>query len=792
MSPHRKGLRLAASIFAMAQGGAVMAQGSATPASADQASVAGDIIVTGTRDANQTAAKSLSPITVVSATQLRQTGQGDLRDALVQLTPSLSRQVMGLDQGSLTDALSLRGLTADQTLVLVNGRRRHTTAALNFDPGPQQGTTPVDIDMIPASAVERIEVLQDGAAAQYGSDAIAGVINIILKGQNHGLSAQALNGGYYKGDGFTTNESVSQGFDLHGRGFVQVSAEVLHRNRTDRSGADTRTGLFNNPAIGSPETTRESISVNAAYQLSPGVEIYSFDSFAHRDARRWAYVRLPSSLPAVHPNGYQPVETIGENDFSASVGLRGDNLLGWHWDLSSTFGGDSDNLGLYDTANTGLYAATGSTPTSVKVGHYGNTQWTNNLDLRRAFALPWLAAPLNVALGGEYRHDTYSIDPGDEASYAYGGTQGYQGIAPINTTRAHRDVAAAYIDLSTRLLPGWQVDLAGRYEHYSDVGDTETGKVSTRYDVTRWLALRGTVSNGFRAPTLAQEHFVSIIASPTYANAQLAVDSPGARALGASPLRPEKSTNYSAGLVLNPLPRLTVTVDAYQISIRDRIVDGGVYNGQSALDALALQGVSLPAGVAPGNVAAQYFANGVNTRTKGLDITLRYQTPLGNLGLVTWDVAANVNHTKVTHVGTDQNGNPLLNAQGIAYLSSVYPASKIIFGGHWTKDRWDITAHEIRYGRTNSQLEYYSGPNAFSNTTFLPFANQPRWVTNLEIGYRVNERLHVALGANNLFDAYPSRIPAETSYIGAARYDTASQQLGQDGGFYYLRLNLNI
>lgn len=412
--------------------------------------------------------------------------------------------------------------------------------------------------------------------------------------------------------------------------------------------------------------------------------------------------------------------------------------------------------------------------------------------MRRSFALPWLASPLNVALGGEYRRDTYAIDPGDEASYAYGGTQGYQGIAPVNTTRAHRDVAAGYIDLSAKLLPGWQMDLAGRYEHYSDVGDTLTGKVSTRYDVTRWLTLRGTVSNGFRAPTLAQEHFVSIVSSPTYANAQLAVDSPGARALGASALRPEKSTNYSAGLVLSPLARLTITLDAYQISIRDRIVDGGVYNGQAALDALALQGVSLPAGIAPGSVAAQYFANGVNTRTRGLDITARYQTPLGRLGTVTWDVAANVNHTRVTHVGADQNGNPLLNAQGIAYLSSAYPASKIIFGGRWSQGRWDVIAHEIRYGATTSQLEYYTGPNAFSNTTFLPFVNHPRWVTNLEIGYRVTGTLHVALGANNLFNAYPSRIPAETSYLGAALYDTASQQLGQDGGFYYLRLNLGI
>jgi iron complex outermembrane receptor protein len=206
-------------------------------------------------------------------------------------------------------------------------------------------------------------------------------------------------------------------------------------------------------------------------------------TYAHRDAKRWAYRRLPSSLPQVYPGGYQPIETTGEDDFGVTIGLRGDHLAGWHWDLSTTYGGDHEGLGLYDTANLGLYAATGATPQKVRLGSYGNSQSTTNLDLRRAVSLG-LASPLNIALGGEYRHETYAIDAGEVASYAYGGTQGYQGFSPDNRTRARRDVAAAYLDLSAELLPHWQVDLAGRYEHYSDVGDTETGKISTRYDAT--------------------------------------------------------------------------------------------------------------------------------------------------------------------------------------------------------------------------------------------------------------------------------------------------------------------
>ena len=769
----------------------------AVAAAADPAAGSEQIVVTGTRDPHATARNAISPVSVITATQLQQTGQTDLRDALVQLNPTVTRQVMGLDQASLTDSLSLRGLTADQTLVLVNGHRRHTTAALSFNPGPQQGTTPVDLDMIAGSAISRIEVLADGAAAQYGSDAIAGVINIILKSHDPGLSAQAINGGTYKGDGFTTGEQVSYGAALGRRGFVQLSAEFKHSDRTDRSGPDTRTGRADNPAIGSPQVTRTAIALDASYRLTDAVELYSFDTYAHRNGERWAYRRLAGSLPAVYPNGYQPVETLADDDYAATVGLRGDHLadarlLDWAWDLSTTYGGDHDGLGLYDTANLGLFAATGATPQRFHLGSYDNTQWTTDLDLRRAVRLPWLAGPLNIALGAEYRYDSYGIDEGEPASYLYDGAQGYQGFSPANVTRASRDVTAGYVDLAARLLPRWQIDLAGRFEHYTDAGNTETGKVATRYDVTDWLAVRGTISNGFRAPTLAQEHFVSIVTSPTYANAQLAVDSPGARSLGAQALKPERSTNFTAGFVVTPLPRLHVSVDAYRISIRDRIVDGGGYNGQAALDAIALQGASLQPGLDPSAVSAQYFSNGASTRTSGLDVSATWITSLGRHGRVTWDAAVNFNHTEVRKVSDDARGNPLLNAQGIAYLSSYFPANKLIAGGRWQNGDWDFAAHEIRWGHTTSQLTYYSGPDAFSNTTFLGFTNAPRYVTNLELGYQVTPRVHAALGANNLFNAYPSSIPAQASYIGAARYDTASQQLGQDGGFYYLRLNVRL
>lgn len=789
----RRGLALGVAVGAMhcSSAGAWARGYDATPTQQADSN-AEQVIVTGTRDPSQTARHSVSPVVVVSGEQLRATGMTDIRDALTQLVPSVSRQVMGLDQGSLTDSLSLRGLNADQTLVLVNGKRRHTTAALSFDGGPQQGTTPVDMDMIPMSAIDHIEILEDGASAQYGSDAIAGVINIILKSNKSGITAQAVNGGYYAGDGFTTGEIFNAGMDLGGRGFLNVSAEVKHQDRTVRVGADSRTGQKDNAAIGSPQVTREGIAVNFGYHITPDIEIYSFDTYTHRDAERWAYLRTASSLPEVYPTGYTPTQTMPDDDFGVTVGVRGKKLAGWSWDLSTTYGEDHDSLGLYNSANIDLYHATGYTPQRFHIGSFSNSQWTTNFDLRRSFNVPLLAKPLNLALGAEYRYDSYAIGQGDAASYAYTGSQGYQGLSPANVVNASRDVTAGYIDVSTQLLPKWQVDFAGRFEHYTDVGDTETGKVSSRYDFNRFFAIRGTVSNGFRAPTLAEEHYANIVTSPSYANAQLPVSSPGARYLGASALKPERSTNFSAGFLLNPLRSLHITLDAYQISVRDRIVDGAAYNGQDAMTALALDGASVQEGIDPTAVSAQYFTNGASTRTRGMDITATYDTNFGRYGKVRWDAAVNFTHTSLTNVGRDANGNSLVNAQQAAYLTTAYPANKLIFGGAWRLGRWDASVHEIRYGHTTSQLTYYTGPNAFSVTNFMEFVNSPRWVTNLEVGYQLTPIFHIALGANNVGNAYPRRLPSEVSYLNVARYDTYSQQLGQDGGFYYLRLNLKL
>ncbi|MFM0502881.1 TonB-dependent receptor plug domain-containing protein [Paraburkholderia caffeinilytica] len=749
------------------------------------------VVVTGTRTDTK-ASKSLTPVDVISSAQLQATGQSNLRDALVQLSPSIAHETYAGDAAVLTDALTLHGLSPDHVLVLVNGKRRHTTANIALDGGLNQGSTGVDIDMIPVGLIDHIEVLRDGAAAQYGSDAIAGVINIILKKSSHGGELQTTNGQTYAGDGFKNGESASIGLDLGGKGFLDLSAEYDRQNHTVRTGPDDYFGTFQpghgyyNPIEGDPASTRESVGYNAGYYLGDDVELYGFGTYAHRNAQAYQNYRPPSVLPAVYPDGFVPRETVNENDYSVTTGIKGQNLFGWSWDLSTTYGGDHDVIGMENSANTGLFAAQGYTPSTFHLATVSNTQLTNNLDFSRAFQLPLLAVPVNVSWGVEQRRETYSVGAGDFASYVDGGSQALPGLAPVSASDNSRNVIGTYIDLLTHVTPKWTVDLAGRFEHYSDVGSTTNGKLSTRYDFTPVFAVRGSVSTGFRAPSLAEEYYSNINESPASVFGLLAANSAAARLIGAQPLQSEKSTNYNIGFVLTPARDLHLTLDAYQIDIRNRIVEGGTASGAAAIAAMQAAGLSVPSSVPASAVSASYFTNGASTRTRGIDLTGTYHTGFGAYGQVDWDLGVNINTTSVTHVAAGANGAPELNAQQIAWLSTSTPKNKIIIGGTWHLDKWGVSLHETRYGSTTSQETYIVGPNAFSTTQFLQFQNAARYITDVEVRYNVTKKFQIAVGANNLFDVYPSKLPYVAQLEGS-QYDAFASTTGVNGGFYYAR-----
>lgn len=752
-------------------------------AEADSGDSLESVIVTGTRETNVKARDSSAPIDVLPATALQATGATELRDALERVLPSLNHAAFAGDYGALTDTVQLRGLSPDHVLILINGKRRHTTANIYADSGPLSGSAPVDLDLIPLSAIDHIEVLRDGAAAQYGSDAIAGVINIILKSANHGGAATANVGNYYDGGGFTAAGGGDLGTSLGDDGFLHLSGDYRHHNHSVRSGVDSRTGVRDNLIFGDPEVEREAIAFNASKPLSGGAaEVYSFATYAHRDGQSYENYRLPNRIPSVYPNGFSPQATIDENDFAGTVGVKGDQLFGWRWDLSSTYGGDQDGEGLINSGNPALGAAT---PTRFHIAYFKITQWTNTLDINRPLDVG-LDSPVNLAFGGEWRRETYKIRPGDPASYEQGGAQSEQGLSPVNAGSYGRSNWAAYVDLAANPLPHWQVDIAGRHEHFTDFGNTTSGKLSTRYDFSSRFGLRATVSNGFRAPSLAQEFFAALGVSPTGASGQIAAGSPAAKALGAGTLEPEKSVSFSLGAVAEPLDGLHATLDGYFIRITNRIVDGGSYAGQQAINALEANGVTFPPGIDPANVTAVFFSNGADTKTYGVDLTADYRTDFGAAGSVDWDAAFNYNRTILTRLGLDGNGNPLLDAQQIADLTSASPQSKIIVGGVWKYAGFSASLHEIRYGKSAPLDQYYTGPNAFSITTFYESVNQPKYVTNLELGYEWRG-LQWAVGANNLFNVYPKELPPAQRYIGTALYD-AYTGLGINGGYYYTRL----
>ncbi len=775
------------------------------------------VIVTGTRNLGKKARDSTSPIDVISNVTLTRSGQFNLSDQLSRTDPSISEQAYGADTQALVAAIRLRGLDPNEVLVLIDGKRRHQTANITADAGPEQGATPVDLNMIPAAAIDHIEVLRDGAAAQYGSDAIAGVVNIIMKKTDHGGSASALTGAdAYNGDGWQYQLDSDGGFSFGNDGYVHLGGQIFHTDHftvqtvDDRSAAFGTPGGFTEPGnsnkiLGLPEETRETLSIEFGKTLVQdafgGIEGYGLITYGHRHSEAYENYRTPTKLPEVYPDGFSPLETDEENDYSAIIGIKAPDVFGFHADLSTTYGADITNIGNKHTANPNLYLQgdpqygypIGFTPTTVLAQSQQNAQWTNNLDFTRPFHA--LGMPMNFAFGAEERSEVYRLGAGAPASYLLGGTQGFAGLLPANAGSFSRNVWAGYIDYDVHPLTHWDIDLAGRYEHYTDAGDTENGKISSRYDFTKWLALRGTISNGFRAPTLAEENYSSLNVSPTGASGILATSSRGAQSIGAVPLKAERSTNGSVGIVLQPLSNLSVTADVYQINIRDRIVGAGGVTGAAAQTAIADTGASLPQGIELSDVSAYYFANGASTRTQGADININYFTDFRRYGTVTWTAGIDLNRTRLHHNGTDAFGNPFLTAQGISYLTTASPRSKIILDAFWRIGRFDVNVRQTRYGQTTDEVTYEDlAPAAlqFSGSQFAEFKNLPEWLTDLEVGYQIAPHWHAAIGANDIFNVRPRQLPQELSYLNVAHYDQTSSTVPINGGFYYGRLNFTF
>ena len=736
------------------------------------------VIVTGTRVQGMTAADSAAPITVLGTDALTHgTGSNDLRQALGQMVPSFTAQQFGGDASNLTLSASLRGLSPNDTLVLVNGHRRHYSGNLHVDTGDfASGSSAADLSLIPEGAIDHVEVLLDGAAAQYGTDAIAGVINIILKNKSSGGQFSATAGDYFDNGGVPASNglktggtkydlSYNMGLPLFDHGFVNFTVEKEYGNFTQNGGPDYRVasqgpngeGLATGPLIhgdiplaaaqkepgyprinpidGNPEYQLTMGELNSQYDFSDNLSLYAFGTIGHKFGKSYENNRLGdqniatpgSSQPcsATNLDGYNTVTgtdgtpacapgVLGNNDSSVGTIAPNRHCSGTQQEWSESrhrpggfvrkcrqlqlsrrapyvsgrlpaFGssagrrlsvqrwlevqcpglgggrryrlrqGYRQNLDMGFSGNRSLFIDTHTSPTNFYDGSFTASQFTGTIDATHAFNVG-MASPLTVAVGVEAREDTYAIGAGDAASYYKEGAQSFPGFAPADAGDHSRKNYAGYIDLALAPIEALQIDVAGRAEHYTDFGDAQIGKITARYDFTPQWAIRGTISTGFRAPTLAEEFYTTVNVSPTSATLQLPADSAAANILGLTNLKPEISTSYSAGIVAHPLDDLSVTVDAYSIAIGNRIVPsstvyskGGTPLAPTLVNAaIAKDGVILDPTAT--QVGASAFLNGISTLTQGVDLTASYPTDFGDYGLVDWTLGANYNTTAISRL----------------------------------------------------------------------------------------------------------------------------------------------
>lgn len=774
-----------------------------------------ELIVTGTRQTTRTVADSLAPIDVLSSDDLARSGKQSTRDIISTLVPSISTSNSGAGASFAVKTLSLRGLAGDHTLVLVNGKRRHNSAVLFINGTTQNGQSPPDLDLIPVSAIERVEVLRDGASAQYGSDAIAGVINIILKSSDSGLGATTLFGLTGEGDGETAQVSPYVGLPLGDGGHIQLSADARLQQRTDRGTSNTTTFYF--PVNGAPDPREATVdrqvnhpgqphvkSAELAYDMGlpagENLEFYSFATGSARDADSWLTFRNPNASNnnvAVYPDGYVPRLLVRDRDFQVAAGIKDTDSQGFNWDFSTTYGRDQVKY----TEFTALNASLGpDSPTTFYIGSLASDEWTTNLDVNRYLDTGWFDEPLFSAAGLEYRKNRYTIGAGEPASYIDGGyvassgplrgvrtTPGSQGVTGFPADAAgenSRNNYAVYLNFEQPLTDRWEAAIAGRFEDYSDAGSTTTGKLSTRFEPLAGFAVRGTVSTGFRAPTLAQQHYASsstigVRFTPTsplvlYPVRTLPVDSAAAIALGAKPLTPEKSTHYSVGVVLQPVQRMNVTLDLYRIKIQERILLTGTLIGQAVSNALA------SAGLDP-NQGGFYFTNAADTTTQGADLVTTFQSDFGRFGTVRWTLSGNYNETQFDRIAAPP---PQLANAGLVLIDRARqgdftkgtPRNKYLLGANWIRSPFDINLRITRYGEVTQ---------VSANNPALDDTLSPKVLVDLDASLDVTDHARVTLGANNLFNTYPDVLkPANRGLTGFSYYNAYSPY-GISGGFYY-------
>ena len=783
------------------------------------------VAVIGSRTEERTVIDAPAPIDVLTSADIRATGRTETAQMIQALAPSFNFPRMSIGDG--TDHVrpaTLRGLGADQVLVLINGKRRHTSALVNVNGSIGRGQAAVDLNAIPASMIDRIEVLRDGASAQYGSDAIAGVINIVLK-SNAANEAQVMAGtnmttfnpprqsSSVKVDRTLWDGKVWQGNGTWSApmqtGYLTVGGELRQHGFTNRSLPDARTQYlagstkltdpaYNNQInhrLGDASTNDVTGFVNFGRPLDAvNGEIYAFGGFGKRLGEAsgfWRRALDDRTVRAIWPNGFLPIIASDIVDLSGAVGIKGD-VRTWKYDLSTTYGGNSFGFTIKNSENASMGA---QSPTQFDAGKLGFRQSTTNLDLFRDFNP---GRPVHVAFGGEFRNEAYEITAGEPDSYRDGGvkildgpnagkqpaigSQVFPGFRPSDAGTHSRSNLGAYADVESDLTERWLLSGAARFENYSDFGSTTTGKLATRFKVVKGFNLRGALSTGFRAPSLHQSFFSStatnFINGVPFEVRTFPVDDPIARVLGSKDLKPEHSRNISAGFAAEPTKNLSLTVDYYSIDITDRIVFSDNFVGAQVTALLASKGLT---GVSGG----RYFTNAIDTKTHGVDVVVNYAIDLQGAGFVRLMGGYNGTSNEVSRVEATP---PELSTQSEALFGRAergrvevgQPKDNVLTSIDWSKRGFNVLLRNQRFGQVTSRGTLANGT---ADNTY-----KPTWITDLSVGWQTPWKVKLSLGADNLLDKYPTQNSATTDNSGIFPYSGLTP-FGFNGRFIYSRLN---
>jgi iron complex outermembrane receptor protein len=806
--------RLSPKSFVLASAVSILALVAAMPAHAQVDDREEVIVVTGVRSQPRSILSSPSPIDAFSAETLRETGAvGDeLGQALASVAPSFNfpRQ-SNSGSSDHVRAGQLRGLSPDQTLVLVNGRRRHTSAIVNSETKIGRGAAAVDFNTIPLSAIKRVEVLRDGAGAQYGSDAIAGVVNVILDTSDetrfsvsygaHVTDLEPVNQDIT--DGETLTFDASTGFAFENGGFLRIGFDAIDRNATNRAGFDqipffeaqTPANLAlqgqRNYSEGDPDARAFNAWLNTEIDLGAAT-FYMFGTAGRRETRNGgAFYRYPdgaSNVLALYPNGFRP-RTRGDNDdMSVNGGLRWEGG-GWAWDTGLSYGRNEFEFGVTNSVNPSLGAAS---PTSFFSGAYEFDQTLATLTAQRAFNPSLFAGPLTFAAGLEYRRETHKTRPGDEAASIAGpfdaniGAQAGTGLTPEDVADLDRDVYGLWFDASGDLTEKLFVNFAARYEDYSDFDGEAAAKLSGIYRFNDLFALRGAVSNSIRAPSLTQVGF-SDTSTNFGVNRSLVrtrtvrADDPLATALGVKPLDPETSVNYSLGATFNAGSRFTLTVDAFRVDVSDRITLSERFFG----DAVAGFVQGLPGG--QGVQSVRFFANAIDTETQGVDVVATHSADVFG-GTLDLSAAYSYAETEISSFNATPAQllalDPTFRLVGVEEINTVEeaaPRSKAVVSANWTNARFGGLARVSYFDEAARVFNFGGG--------FEPRQEySPEWQLDLEASVNFNEHVKFAVGSVNVLDEYPDLSSADINFFGNLPYDILSP-IGVNGRFVYARLS---